>query len=290
MKAIRKRIESSAVYPFYIVYRDTKHPKHELPNHLHDWYEIIYVHKGNGVFFIDQAFFEVTEGDLVTIPSNTIHRAIIDHNDLITSTAVFFNPAFIQHGKFGEAYSFLALFDKAKASKNYQFHVDSQDREEVEHYLEKLVNEDRSSRADKKQAVLLWLHTFLLHINRHCLQDTQSKTVSQVGPSWFIESLSYIENHLDKSFTLEHLAKKANVSSAHFSRSFKQLSGMNVSEYITVKRMHLACDLLSWEGETVQSVAERCGFRSMPHFYRTFKKFTSFSPNEYRKKIKEELH
>ena len=38
---------------------------------MHDLYEVVYVHKEKGMFFIDDALYEKEQGDLFLIPGNT---------------------------------------------------------------------------------------------------------------------------------------------------------------------------------------------------------------------------
>ncbi|WP_374562387.1 helix-turn-helix domain-containing protein [Sinobaca sp. H24] len=41
--------------------------------------------------------------------------------------------------------------------------------------------------------------------------------------------------------------------------------------------------MLTSTTDNIENIAEKCGYNSMPHFYRTFKRKTSITPHEYRK-------
>jgi AraC-like DNA-binding protein len=285
MKPIRKHFETEQTsFPFHVNYRDSKSPQHELPDHVHEWYEVVVIHSGKGTFFIDQTFYNVKEGDIIVIPSNTIHRAIPDKTNLITSTAIFFNPVFIHHTSFGTPSSYLAIFREAKARKNYKYSLSSVHENELNESLEKLINEYRSNNRDKENAIILWLHLILLNLNRNYLNEKPTINKSSLGPEWMVEILTFINNHLHECLKLKNLAKRASVSPAHFSRTFKHLIGMNVSDYLIEKRINLAKEKLKYENEKISTIAMQCGFHSMPHFYRTFKRQTSMTPSEYRKR------
>ena len=284
MKAVRKQFESPSQFPFYLVFKDTKSPQSELPDHLHDWYEIVYVYEGRGTFFIDQTFHDMSSGDVFIIPGNTIHRAIPDQEIPVTSSAIFFSPLLIQNISLSYSVSYLRLFEDAKRNKIYKYSVKKNDCFTLEHYINEMKNEEIETEPDHEHAIVLNLHLLLLFLKRHCLLSDTSKNIeSHYGPAWMKSVLLFIDEHLCEPLDLELLSNKAAVSSAHFSRIFKQLIGMNLIDYITTKRIILAKELLHQSNDTIQTVANQSGFQSLPHFYRTFKKHTGMTPKEYRK-------
>ncbi|MNC52658.1 Bifunctional transcriptional activator/DNA repair enzyme AdaA [compost metagenome] len=58
---------------------------------------------------------------------------------------------------------------------------------------------------------------------------------------------------------------------------------MNATDYISTKRIFAAKDGLLQSNDKIEQIAMACGFESMPHFYRTFKKYTDMTPAAYRK-------
>lgn len=90
MKPVRKHFNHESSFPFYLVYKDRKSPQLELPDHMHEWNEIIFVYSGKGTIFIDQTFYDIEKGDVIIIPTDTIHRVIPEKTNLISSTAIFF--------------------------------------------------------------------------------------------------------------------------------------------------------------------------------------------------------
>src|SRR4051812_41647020 len=95
MNLIRKNFDLQDQFPFDLVYKYTKHPENELPDHFHDWFELVYVYQGSGRFFINRTFYEMKSQDLFLVPSNTIHRAIPSKVDPVKSSALFFSSQLI---------------------------------------------------------------------------------------------------------------------------------------------------------------------------------------------------
>lgn len=284
MEPIHKQLYDKNKFPFHIVYKDQKSPQHELPDHFHEWYEIIFVHSGNGSIFIDQTFYDLHEGDIIIIPTNTIHRVIPEKSNLILSTAIFFSPAFIQRTDIGNSFIYLNFFIEVKKTKNYKHTLLPKYLIKLEEYIDQLMIENQSQHEDRENALLLWLHLTLLTIHRNFRQKKPSPNIQhRHGPDWLRKVLTLINQHIADDLNLQYIAKKVSVSEAHLSRAFKQLVGMTVVNYIMVKRIHLAKDCLTNSNLKISSIAEQCGFHSMPHFYRTFKKITSMTPTEFRK-------
>ncbi|WFR61878.1 helix-turn-helix transcriptional regulator [Paenibacillus amylolyticus] len=78
--------------------------------------------------------------------------------------------------------------------------------------------------------------------------------------------------------SLHELAQYAAVSPAHFSRAFKRYTGMTLTDYALARRVIMAKEHLVQGDETMAAVADACGFDSLPHFYRQFKKLTGTTP------------
>src|SRR5690625_5003833 len=139
---IRKTFTEGGHIPFSMVYKMAKGRTEELPEHLHDWYEIIYVYQGRGTFFIDQSFYDLEQGDLILIPGNTIHRSDLRKEERLTSTAVFFDPVLISNS-LPNSDSLLHLFKNAREKKEYRYRLEIAHRLKLEELLEELWREEK---------------------------------------------------------------------------------------------------------------------------------------------------
>ncbi|MDQ0207191.1 AraC family transcriptional regulator [Alkalicoccobacillus murimartini] len=282
MKLVEKTMTPGRNLPVSLTFKDTKTQKNELPHHIHEWNEIIYVYKGKGTLLIDQNLYQAEAGDLFIIPSNVIHQAIPSSEHLITSTAVFFSSSLTQLPNVLYAHSRKSILDQARAEKKYRFKINETSHEEIEYYFDRLNSEIKESTKDSEHALFLWLQLLLVYLDRHCVFS--SYTPKSIGePEWMRNLLLYIEGHLDQKLELEQLAGRASISSEHLSRVFKKYLGIRLSDYITTKRMAQSKQLLLQSNDNIETIAESCGFTSMPHFYRTFKKHTNMTPSLYRK-------
>jgi len=215
----------------------------------------------------------------------TIHRVIPKKKNLILSTAIFFNPSYIRQTSIGDSFQYVNIFIKAKRTKNYKYTLLPEHLVQLESFFSQLMEEKQSQHEDRENGILLWLHLILLTIHRNLNQKkTHQHEQSMDEPDWIKQTLTLINQHISDDLDLQYIAETVSVSEAHLSRVFKQLVGMTVSNYIMVKRIHLAKDLLVNSNMKIATIAEQCGFNSLPHFYRTFKKQTSLTPTEYRKK------
>jgi AraC-like DNA-binding protein len=284
MNPIRKQFDSNSAFPFSFVYKGTKSTQNELPDHIHDWYELIYVYRGSGTLFIDQTIYNMRQGDLFAIPGNTIHRALPDKDDPVTSTAIFFSPMLLQHASLGDSFSYLHCFELQRKQKNYKLELLPQQQQVIEHSLEQIHNEIEAAGLGYRQAIVLQLQAILLLLNRQTgTKESDSPLDSSLGPNWMKEILLYIDDHLFDNIGLSVVSHKASVTPAHFSRVFKQTIGINLTEYMMTKRIIKAKELLNKTDHNISLIAEMCGFETLPHFHRMFKRVLGVTPAAYRK-------
>ena len=104
----------------------------------------------------------------------------------------------------------------------------------------------------------------------------------------FIENIiEVIEKNLsDSSFGVEELSREIGVSTSHFYRRLKQLTGQVPNVYIRNYRLQRAAEIFqSNQGFNVVEVMYQIGMESNSYFSTSFKKFHGISPSEYLKKL-----
>lgn len=91
-----------------------------------------------------------------------------------------------------------------------------------------------------------------------------------------------MKENLSEAFNLAQLASLAELSEYHFSRVFKQATGMSPSRYFIRLRMEQAKRLLRESGDAVIDIGLAVGYTSPSHFAQVFRKETGLAPGEYR--------
>ncbi|MEH7495145.1 helix-turn-helix transcriptional regulator, partial [Neobacillus niacini] len=97
--------------------------------------------------------------------------------------------------------------------------------------------------------------------------------------------LQYIQTNYRK-VSLKSLAELFHYSEAHLSVLIKKNTGLNFNTIIKKLKMTSALDYIENTDFSIEDIAERVGYISVDHFSRTFKKYYSKSPQQYRKSIR----
>ncbi len=98
----------------------------------------------------------------------------------------------------------------------------------------------------------------------------------------------YIDSHLNDDLTLEKVAKVACFSKYHFSRIFKEYSGVSFYDYVRKQKIKKAAELLLQPDLPIINIALQTGFANLTTFNRTFKEVNGCTPTAYRKLFDED--
>ncbi|AUU83643.1 AraC family transcriptional regulator [Leclercia adecarboxylata] len=91
-----------------------------------------------------------------------------------------------------------------------------------------------------------------------------------------------MRDDLAQPFDLARLACLTGLSEFHFSRVFKQSTGLSPSHYFIRLRMEEARRLLSETDDSIISISLTVGYNSPSHFASAFRRVTGISPSKYR--------
>lgn len=97
--------------------------------------------------------------------------------------------------------------------------------------------------------------------------------------------MTFLNKHYTQPICLEDVASYAAMNPTAFCRFFKENTGKTFRQHITDMRIGYACKLLLNGKWNISEISLECGFESVAHFNRCFKKHTGMTPTSYRKKI-----
>jgi AraC-like DNA-binding protein len=86
----------------------------------------------------------------------------------------------------------------------------------------------------------------------------------------------------DAPLDVSAMARRAHVSTAHFSRCFRETFGETPHQYLLTRRIQRAQELLRLTDLTIGEVCVAVGYASPASFSSTFKRVVGLSPREWR--------
>ena len=97
-----------------------------------------------------------------------------------------------------------------------------------------------------------------------------------------INALDYISDSLHNRILIQEVADFLSLSVPYFSRLFKAEIGLTFSEYVTVKKIEAAANMLQFSDYSAMEISDIFNFSSHSYFIKVFKKHIGLTPKEYR--------
>lgn len=253
----------------------------EYRAHHHTECELSLFISGSGIYKVSDRQYEFKGGDSFLFGSNEEHSITVI-SQKINLLNIHFEPRILWESS--ENIELLRLF----SSRNSSFSNKFTDGEIASHILS-LENELKDKATCYKTKSKHILLSALIHILRsYQYTDENAGIAGQNAADSLNDALKYIDLNLHEHLTLNSIAETACMTPTYFSYIFKKFNGISPWEYITIKRVEEAIQLLKTTDLTKLEIAERCGFSSSSNFYKAFYKITGKKPGEYVQNKKEE--
>jgi len=117
---------------------------------------------------------------------------------------------------------------------------------------------------------------------RQLVQDTPSAGSVKPVPAGWRQVVAHIHDHLHDLDGVTLLATKAGYTRSHFSRVFRQQTGLSPQQYIINARLALAKELLRGSTLSMSEIAARAGYGDIFQFSKQFRQRTGQTPSAYR--------
>ena len=115
-------------------------------------------------------------------------------------------------------------------------------------------------------------------------EEAEEETVREAGNHLVRAALSFMKEHCtEPHLSLSDVADHVYVSQWHLSKLLNRETGQSFFDLLGSLRIQKAREMLADSSVRIHEVAEATGFSDVGHFSRSFKRFTGFTPGEYRK-------
>lgn len=96
----------------------------------------------------------------------------------------------------------------------------------------------------------------------------------------------YIEQHIKEDITLNKITENCAVSQGYLSRIFRLQFHASVTEYLHMKKIHLAKGYFYFTEDSIGDIAFRLGYSESSYFSRVFRQYENMTVKEYRSKVR----
>lgn len=253
--------------------------------HWHDEVEIVYMLKGSVAIGIDNKIYNLKPRDILIIGCGDIH---------------FFSPSTDDSSRLVVRFN-ISVFDSAvpipSDRKEIRRHLEyckkssgdwmPSTADETEKILTEMAEEYTLKNAGYKLALKSLLYQLMVILFRKI--PLENKTNEEINKKKeVLKRLENIFQYVDKNYvsdiSLKDCADAVGFSIYHFSRFFKQSTGITFNQFLSSYRVTRAEWLLMDEGQNITEIALSCGFNSVKTFDRVFKQLKGLSPSQFRKK------
>ena len=121
-------------------------------------------------------------------------------------------------------------------------------------------------------------------LRKYTQQDSQTiGALAALADSQLSACIQAIHGSPARDWTLDELARKANMSRSSFVRKFRNICDMSPMQYLTHWRMQKARYLLVKEAQSTATISEQVGYSSEASFSRAFKEVFGAPPATYKR-------
>ena len=132
----------------------------------------------------------------------------------------------------------------------------------------------------------LYVESIGVALSAHLLQNYSSKKYSikeytgGLPRAKLQRAIDFILNHLSDDLLLEAIAQEVGMSKYHFTRLFKQSTGLSPYQYVIQSRIEHAKMLLLDGNLKISEISAAVGFSDQSQFTRQFKRLVGVTPKE----------
>ena len=282
MKPFKEVINYPVENSFILRYNNFAH--FSVPWHFHNEYEMVYIVRSTGKFFVGDVVQNFVPGDFAFLGSTLPH---FFHNDLPYYSGnpdLIVNAYVLQfpYDYFSDNQLLRPEFSAIRrllqnSSRGLSFPPET--KQSVLEMLEKMISE----KGLKRYQMLLELLKYLGKSDFTTIATAgYSNSMNYHGEDRMVKIYEFSTMNYNRKISLQEVASVAGMNPTAFCRYFHNKAGKTYAEFINELRISYACKLLRHGNQTIAFICYEAGFNNLSNFNRQFKAKIGKSPSEYR--------
>ena len=279
-----------AKVPLRIFHR--KHSRQaEVPNHHHDFTEIVVVLSGTATHTIHQQdrkklSYPVSRGDVCVIVPGQSHSFTFREDESIEIINILFNHTVLQKiSNLDEDQMNLPEFLNKLAHPAFEnpffLHLPDDIITQLCSLVSAIEQESIRHITGYNTMMMLYFSTILTLLYRQ-YRFTATPLHNLAETELVTRLIQYIDQHYQEEITLQQLADFTHFSVRQITRRFNEGTGMSIFDYILSQRMNHARALLVTTDMKIMDIALEVGFNTPSYFCEQFRRVMNCTPNQYR--------
>ncbi|MFD0961287.1 helix-turn-helix transcriptional regulator [Paenibacillus chungangensis] len=254
----------------------------QINYHTHFHYEIYYFHSGKANYLINDRIHVLEPGNLVLMHGMTLHKAHVDPSVAYHRTILHFDPYYFQ--QFIQPSYAPDLLVPFKKLQNVRLHLCAEDRQEIEESFAKLITLYKQPSPVSRQRFQARLLDLIIIIHELCQKPMQEAVTFPSSKEQHVQSIiSYVESRYKHDLSLDHIGRELHLSKFYLAKTFKEVTGTTIFQYLMHRRVYQAKLALIESGQSITDIGYEVGFKHPSHFSRAFKAHTGKTPEQYRR-------
>lgn len=254
------------------------------PN-MHEFYETVYIKKGNAIFEIAGTPVPIGPNDLIIIKPNQLHKFIVKSESGCDFIVLSFKFENTETGEFSKISidDFLNFVSQKDSGPFISLKVSQ--KNEIIVLLNRILREKEEADLGSDFLNHLLVLELFVFISRALKMEWENsiKNKSPKLKELIGASQNYIHNNFERDISIGDIAKFIFLSKSYFAKAFKDEIGTSPMNYLLKIRVQRAKELLSETDVKICDIALNIGFSNQQRFNEIFKKYTNVTPLKYRK-------
>ncbi|MDR4946063.1 AraC family transcriptional regulator [Neobacillus cucumis] len=259
----------------------------EVPMHIHQYIELIYVYQGNCTVIMEDHEINMTAGGTIMIDKNTPHTIKeISKSDIVIEMKLkhdYLSIGFLSRFTNKSIISqFLidSLIDSRRTNNYLYFPFEVHSK--VVGIMEQIMCEQFDKDVFTSEMIDAYLFILFTELIRHSNSSNpkQQDDLKQKD-AIILEFLKYIDDHF-KDCSLTEMADHYKYHPNYISAVLKKATGKSFKDLLQIQRLNKAALYLTNSDLPIPDIAEEVGYSSLSFFYKKFNEVYFQTPKEFR--------
>ena len=256
---------------------------HDQPGlHFHNLMEVGICRYGRGELRTLERTYEYEAGCLSIFPANYPHTTYSYGEEPNFWEYLFFDPKSIVKNLYEQ--SPVYANEVVNTLNSSAIILPAEDCLQLTALVDCIINESREKKHFHHAVISHYIKIFLfetmrLHDDMPYYTGGPSKTANA---DQITAAIDYIMDNLESQIIISDLADVCNMSETHFRRIFEDYVDMSPMNYVNLCRIQKACNMMKQSTDSMNVIAEKCGFTNVSTFSRNFKKFLGITPYQWK--------